>query len=719
MNATAKSTALSKQTTSASLTNDTAPIDLPDIGNASAQTTTPPLGVSATSTALYTLSTFAGPQDGTKAPWNLNNVSCHEMDFLDAQQQWAAVNGDSVVETFSDMYSGNKLMCSECFGRDKQACTSKDVTCQRGLKDLAAIANTTGQARWDTAAAIFAQDPDDSDLMCDIGTSECSGSPKCELMDGPGAWAVLKSIETMYNQLDNVYNSILAAGDAAGHQMQAFSSTFAPVPNFKDDATWLMVMVAIIGAVLGAVTAGFLAPLAVGMVAGAEGAAVGAAEGGAVAGAEGAAGAGAAAAGGSTVPLVVSTVVGGATGVGSAVGVNTFFFGMPSPGDTDSPLGTIVSATLLTWSNFCDRLMSDGSYTFSGNNNQQNAAIVSLQNEMKDGALMQINNNVSQGFVALQPVMEVIMFQQLASYTWNNLQSSDVSITPYIVYDNTPCDKLDVTYVDDPWMGGKKRVFGKDSILSYIDAYELDANMTYNDKCYWLLGAKPDGNRVFGKKVAPSFHCEAARALPGGTNKELSQNAGIFAALGLKHWIIPSVLGWIQNHNQNGYQMATQLGQLVSDPLQAATVNIPVCEYIRNPKSPGVGCPKLYEKQSGACEVYPPSTGTNQPGAYNPGTCAAHVEQYQRNEPDKVNPLNVFQLSISITDANGIEVGQASKQSAAHALEVVDSALPYDLIAFPGAGDNDPDKFWYSDQFWDSGKCNVTSYDGGKRHLDW
>ena len=617
------------------------------------------------------------------------------MYLLNGSQQWAAVNGDSVVQAYSQMYSGNKLMCSDCFGMDKGACSSKDPGCQNGLRDLAMIANTTGHSRWDTGVAIFAQDGDDTDLLCDIGVGECSSSPKCELLDGPGAWALLKSIETMHNMLNNMYNSIQAAGDAAGHQMQAFSNIFAPVPSFKNDAIWLSVMIAIIGAILGAVSFGMFMPEVFGVGIALEGAAAAA------------------------VPLFVSTAVGGVTGAAAGIGENIFFFGQPAPGDTDSPLGTIISATLLTYSNLCDQLMAEGSYDFVSQDGKQNTTIT-LQNKMKDGRLMQANGNISEGFVAMQPIFEVIMFQQLALYTWQNLQTADVQSIPYIVYDNVPCDKLNVTTVPNIYTGEDDTVFGSDSILSFLpDIYNLDANMTYEGKCYWLLGAKPDGNRVFGKKVAPSFHCQGSRALPGATNKDLGQNAGIFANLSLKHWIIPSVLGWQQHHNQNGYLMASQNGQLVSDPLQPATVNIPVCEYIRNPNSPGVGCPKLNEHQTDKCAVYPPSTGVDQPGEYHDGWCGVHVDQYQRNEGNAINPLNNYQLSISINDANGIQVGQATKQSAANALSIVDSALPFNLVVFPGSSDDDTVKFWYSDQYWNSSTCGVGSYDHGMRQMDW
>ena len=77
-------------------------------------------------------------------------------------------------------------------------------------------------------------------------------------------------------------------------------------------------------------------------------------------------------------------------------------------------------------------------------------------------------------------------------------------------------------------------------------------------------------------------------------------------------------------------------------------------------------------------------------------------------------------MLANISDANGIEIGQATKQSAAESLEVVDSVLPYDLVLATGSTDNAPIMFWYGDQYWDSSssECSVGAYDSGMRQMD-
>ena len=137
----------------------------------------------------------AGMINGTEYPWNPTNATCNGMNNLNSSQIWSYVDGDSVVQSFNSMYAGNQLMCSECFGMDKGACTSTDPRCQNGLQDLAKPPGSPS-SRWDTGAAIFAQNVDLADLNCDIGSTECSGAPSCSDSDGPGAFALLKCLET-------------------------------------------------------------------------------------------------------------------------------------------------------------------------------------------------------------------------------------------------------------------------------------------------------------------------------------------------------------------------------------------------------------------------------------------------------------------------------------------------------------------------------------------
>ncbi|KAI4093039.1 MAG: hypothetical protein L6R37_007468 [Teloschistes peruensis] len=73
-------------------------------------------------------------------------------------------------------------------------------------------------------------------------------------------------------------------------------------------------------------------------------------------------------------------------------------------------------------------------------------------------------------------------------------------------------------------------------------------------------------------------------------------------------------------------------------------------------------------------------------------------------------------------DNSNIQVGGATKQPAKQPLDITNSALPYDFIAVPGSGDNDPLKFWYSDQYWKSDSkyhgCEMGDYDKGSRKGD-
>ena len=150
---------------------------------------------SQTDTAGQDVSGGTGLINGTNYPWNPSNATCDAMNNLNASQMWNYVNGDSVVQSFNSMYASNQLMCSECFGMERGACTSTNPRCQNGLRDLAKPPGSS-DSRWDTGAAIFAQDIDLADLNCDIGSTECSGAPSCNDCDGPGAFALLKSLET-------------------------------------------------------------------------------------------------------------------------------------------------------------------------------------------------------------------------------------------------------------------------------------------------------------------------------------------------------------------------------------------------------------------------------------------------------------------------------------------------------------------------------------------
>ncbi|KAL9626701.1 MAG: hypothetical protein Q9164_007814, partial [Protoblastenia rupestris] len=354
---------------------------------------------------------------------------------------------------------------------DKGACASEDPECENGLRDLATPEGTE-KARWDTAAAIFAKNADLTDLMCQIRTGECSAAPNCKSCDGPGGFALLKSLQTMHNTLQNIYNAIGQAGAAATLQMTEFSKTFAPVPSIKDEAMFLTIMVGIVGGL-----AGFIPGV-----------------------------------GGASAGMLIA--------IGSGVLLEEFFFGAPQPADTSTILGTIVNATQNSYSHLADTLFSDGSYTFTSADGKETTSIT-LANLMKDGDLMKDSGNASDFYTALVPTYQRVLFQQLALYTWQHLEVDDVQHVPFIAFDKKPCDQVD--HSDDTSVG---------SLLNGVKS--LDANITYDGNCYYLLDGKPTSKTAgIGRDGALYKSCSGANHLPGGTNKDMSENAQIFSQLSI------------------------------------------------------------------------------------------------------------------------------------------------------------------------------------------
>ena len=304
------------------------------------------------------------------------------------------------------------------------------------------------------------------------------------------------------------------------------------------------------------------------------------------------------------------------------------------------------------------------------------------------------------------------MLQQLTFFTWSNLEQDSVKHTPYITFDNAPCDK-----VDPEADGTLEKTIGK---FNFRGLKNLDNSITYEDKCYYLMdafGEQTSRDNINGR------WCEGAHHLPGGQKKTFDDNSAQFAGLSLEDFILPSIRGWQRNQNQNGYPLASDNGELVSDPQAAAALNIPVCDYLAQEDRPGVSCPILTKDIiMWDCPVYDASTGSNINGSYAGGECRVHFEQFQKNEGN-LNLLDVYQLSIDIYDNFNRPVGIAGKQSAATPLEIVDTSLPFNLVVYPGALDDDPLEFWYADQHWKSddkeaGKCSVGGYNKGSRKGD-
>ena len=608
--------------------------------------------VSLTTTSNYPLAESSEASSPSPSIWNSHNTNCRDFSFAqNGSQQWALVDGDAVVSTFESMFASNALICPDCWGGDNNTCTSSDWRCRSGLKDVSQP-NASSPARWDTAAAHFAGLGSETDLTCGIMQTECSGAPDCTSCNGPGPWAIIKSLETMQNLMENIYNAIIQAGVACDTQMTLFSKVFAPVPSIKDETLMLTLFADIFGSILG-----FIIP-------------------------------------------IVGQIAGVAAGVASAVMLSNTFAHAPGPVDTATVLGLIANQTASAYSNFAADLFADGSASISSEDGKVNKTI-SLRDQMKDGALMQQQPDPNGYYTALIPVYQRILFQQLALFTWQNLepQGNQFEVDgsqhmAFITFDNNPCDQFD------------HKTPG--TLLNKWGNLIKDANTTYDGRCYYLLDAFV-ATENYDADICTKM------SFPGGTNKALTANAEQFATLSLADFILPAVRGWQANGNLNGYPTAASNGVLPTDPQAAASVSIPICDYANNEKDPGADCPKLGHKVEGTgCDTY---NGANPPGSYNPGECRVHVTQYNPNSRN--DPLNYYEMAITVFDNSNIEVGQATKESAENALVIVDSALPFQLIVATGA-DKDTITFWYADQYWDSktGCGQMGGYDRGSRQGD-
>lgn len=403
------------------------------------------------------------------------------------------------------------------------------------------------------------------------------------------------------------------------------------------------------------------------------------------------------------IPGAGGILAGTLAGVGSGVLLHMVFFGQPAPSDTASYLGTFTNITQNIYQEIAEALFRDGKYDWKTADGS-NTTTYDMALMMANGSLMEQEGDPNDFMGALVPTYQRILLQQLVAFTWTNLEKDGHSHVAFIAFDNAPCDKV------NPKDKGslQKKLFG--------NLKDLDVGVTYEDKCYYLLDDIPEF-----RDSTTSWYCSASHP-PGGTHKALQDQSSVFEELSLKDFIIPSVRGWQNYHNQNDYPLASDNAHLVSDPRDAAAINIPVCDYLTNPKKPGTKCPNFDDQGTiEGCPVYDISTGANQPGGFKPGQCHVHIEQFKKNAQD-LNPLDSYQLSITVTDNSNLQVGMATKQLANGPLEVVDTSLPYDLVAVPGAGDDDPLEFWYSDQHWKSDSksngCNMGKYDKGSRKGD-
>ncbi|KAL8689996.1 MAG: hypothetical protein Q9218_004459 [Villophora microphyllina] len=610
---------------------------------------------------------------GTDGPaYNLKKLSCKDYPLgVTAEEEWDAADGDNTMQAYVDMFNNDRLYCRACYNRRKEDCQDKSSACARGLKTASQLENSgdpknPAPPNWSLGVALFAQYGNAEGYTCKLGgNNPCSVPPTCDQCN----YGDGAGSSALLKSISNAYTSFQKTHDAiseARDQCMTKMALFSDTFAPVPDGEGQAMAMIIMTSLFGGMF-GFL-------------------------------------------PGIGGAIGGMAAGLGTGVGMEKYFSSRPGPGDTSASLGTVVDDVLLAFGSMMDDLFTTGEHESESTDGRSHIKI-SMQDMMSGGALVHPDGDWNSEYQPLVDRFRKTFFQQLALITWQNLQVDKKKHVPFISFEKGACDKVDK----------------KDEKLKLYGSLDHDSQIDYDGDCYYLFdGVVDDTYSVSGETIV----CNADK-LPGATNEIMSKNSDDFAQLTLGDWIIPSVLGWRNHSNQNGYQSTAANGDLITDPQAPGVVNLPVCDYEGNFDHPGIGCPKLGTTlDKSGCAVVPASEGNNLPGQYSFGSCKAHVEQWQKlSLKNNANQLPDYQIQIDIYDQNGRAVGSATKQDAKDPLEVSDTSLPYNLIVVPGGGDDDPMRFWYADQYWDSSdkdkhKCSNGKYndgshfDGSSRQLD-
>ncbi|KAL8779068.1 MAG: hypothetical protein Q9203_003054 [Teloschistes exilis] len=609
---------------------------------------------------------------GSEGPaYNFNKLSCKDYPIgVTAEEEWSAVDGDNTVQAFVDMYNGDRLFCYQCFNKRKDNCDDKSASCARGIKAASQLQSGSDGSESDPSWSIGAA------LFAQYKNAE---GFTCKL-GGNNPCSSPPTCENCNNGDGAGSSAILKS---IGNAYTSFQKTHDAVSEARDRCNTKMNR---FSDVFAPVPDGEGEAMALIIITSLFGGMLG------------------------FLPGIGGAIGGMAAGLGTGIGMEKYFSSRPGPSDTSASLGTVVDDVLKTYSDMMDGLFTTGEYKSKSSDGRSDVH-VTLQDMMSGGALVHPDGDWETDYDPLVDKYQKIFFQQLALITWQNLEPDKKKHAPFITFEKGACDKVD-----------KKKTKLQDSL-------DHDSQIDFQGDCYYLLDAYVDESY---STYSASIDCTADK-LPGATNKDMSDNSDDFKGLTLGDFIIPSVLGWQNHSNQNGYESSAANGNLIKDPQAAGVVNIPVCDYEGNYEHPGIGCPKLgstsnSEKQG--CDLIPKSEGKNLPGQYQFGTCKAHVQQWTKLAlKNNANQLPDYQIQVDIYDTDGRAVGSATKQDAKDPLEVSDTNLPFNLIVVPGGGDDDPMNFWYADQYWDSSdkdkhKCSVgkyndgSHYDGSSRQMD-
>ena len=637
-----------------------------------------------------------GPATEFTPPWNHRQLSCYNLGLLDGPQQWNRTNSSSLLQRFKDYYDSNKLLCAQCYGNISAQCSDPDELCQKGLHDLArpGLTNSslTNDSRMDTALGKFAGFVGSDSLVCRVGKDGC-GNPGCQSSLLADALPLVQSFINVRGSFNQIWEAIGLARDESAPQMKMFASKFAPVQEIKkklkSTQIWLVFGGVIAGLLTGFVGWGMMAEgLSIAAVMGSQ--------------------------------MSIDGAAGVGVGLGGEAAMDKLLFDQPEEPDVSSALVRIVNISQNAIEDSLEQLMAHGAYTYSTGKGKANVT-VPLDNFIENGILVKGPADKTSD---MKNYYKRFLMQQLAVFTWQNLEPGESGHLPFIAFDPQPCDQL---HPHDPGALSK--------IIENVT--QSDTNITYEGACYFLLDAQTHkmkhSEAHYPTGQTGSRYC-LGKANKAGTNKEMAENVEF--NMTLSDIIIPAVRGWRNNSKQNDYETKVELDRPIDDILEAGVVRLPVCDYVGNPKMPGVNCPRIgglnqQDENHKDCPVWDLSFGENVPGDFKEGKCSVQLSQWRKNFKDE-NELDHYQLALNILDADRRIIGSATKQKAEHTLEVANTVLPYDLFVIPGGHDKrghdnenydkDPVRFWYADQYWLSNEtshnCREGGYEGAVRRLD-
>ncbi|KAJ5601176.1 hypothetical protein N7510_010710 [Penicillium lagena] len=354
-----------------------------------------------------------------------------------------------------------------------------------------------------------------------------------------------------------------------------------------------------------------------------------------------------------------------------------------------------------------------------------------LTKMVANGAMIQVDlatDNSTYGDMIIE--QKKTLYGKMIPGTW---ALSPDSQRPFILY----VDHADYNCGDDVGPVNESDLPEKDDwkLGFWIDQDTADKTSCGNS--WFLLNAYGPTSCSGGGAADCSDRPKIFQSLDGGNTDTLTGEDSTWGGITLEDIIRSSYGAFVANGNKNGgYKMPDDsklaiddsMSQIVEDDSgvfsnsirTAGFFQVPIC---LNAYAAAERVEKIFE-DSDPCGEEPDASGKSTPkndDGYAAGQCGVHITQYQRNEGDAVNPLDVFQLKLNILDANQESIGFMIKQAAEEAL-IVPSKLPYDLWVQVGDGDDDPICFWYSNQYWctdnDDWGCNIGEYDSGERNGD-